>query len=232
MLSWGSERARRTNSWTRASALYGLANVADAQFTDDVVSALSMDSPLVRETAVFTLAKLSPDAFHKHKRKLLNDHDKRVVAAVNRMRDSEREEVDSMLTVERVMVLKTVSIFSETTEQVLADIVPVLEEVDIQAGEILFKKGDLGNCMYVINDGKVRIHHGETTYCELGPREIFGEMTALDPEPRSATVTAIEDTRLLQLDQETLLDLMANRTEIVRGVIHVLCQRLRAKDAL
>ena len=53
-------------------------------------------------------------------------------------------------------------------------------------------------------------------------------MAALDPEPRSATVTATEATRLFRLEQESLYDLMADRIEVVRGVIRVLCHRLRA----
>ena len=62
---------------------------------------------------------------------------------------------------------------------------------------------------------------------ELGPRDIFGEMAALDTEPRSATVTALEPTSLFRLEQEALYELMADRIEVVRGVIRILCSRLR-----
>jgi CRP-like cAMP-binding protein len=52
-------------------------------------------------------------------------------------------------------------------------------------------------------------------------------MAALDTEPRSATVTALEATSLFRLDQEALYELMADRIEVVRGVIRILCSRLR-----
>jgi CRP-like cAMP-binding protein len=82
--------------------------------------------------------------------------------------------------------------------------------------------------MYIVVDGRVRVHSEERTLRELGPRDIFGEMAALDPEPRSASVTAKVPTLLFRLEQEALYELMADRIEVVRGVIRVLCQRLRA----
>jgi CRP-like cAMP-binding protein len=63
----------------------------------------------------------------------------------------------------------------------------------------------------------------------LGKFDVFGEMAVLDPEPRSASVTAVEDTRLYTLGQEALFALIAGRSEIARGVIKILSQRLRAR---
>jgi CRP-like cAMP-binding protein len=130
-------------------------------------------------------------------------------------------------TVEKVIILKSVDIFSETPDDVLAEVAPLLEEIEFEAGESIFDKGDMGSALYVVIDGRVRVHDGDRTLRELGPRDIFGEMAALDPEPRSASVAATEPTRLFRLEQEGLYDLMADRIEVVRGVIRVLCQRLR-----
>jgi CRP-like cAMP-binding protein len=137
-------------------------------------------------------------------------------------------EAGVLSTIEKVMVLKTVSIFSETPDDVLAEVASLLEEQDVDAGEAVFRKGDLGTAMYVVVEGRVRVHDGERTLRELGERDIFGEMAALDPEPRSASVTALAPTRLFRLDQEDLYELMSDRIEVVRGVIRVLCRRLRA----
>jgi len=54
-------------------------------------------------------------------------------------------------------------------------------------------------------------------------------MALLDPEPRVASVMAVEDTRLLRLDQESFYELMEDRIEVVRGIIHVLTRHLRAR---
>jgi signal-transduction protein with cAMP-binding, CBS, and nucleotidyltransferase domain len=130
-------------------------------------------------------------------------------------------------TIEKVVVLKGVSLFSETPDEVLADVAALLEEVDVDAGERVFEKGDVGSALYVVVEGKVRVTSQDRVLVELGPRDIFGEMAALDTEPRSATVTALEPTSLFRLEQEALYELMADRIEVVRGVIRILCSRLR-----
>ena len=63
----------------------------------------------------------------------------------------------------------------------------------------------------------------------MGAREVFGEMALLDAEPRSASVTADEETLLLCLDQEDFFELMEDHSAIARGIIQVLSQRLRAR---
>jgi CRP-like cAMP-binding protein len=132
-----------------------------------------------------------------------------------------------MLTVEKVMILKGVQMFSRTPEEVLEDLAAILEEVDLKKDEYIFRQGDPGDSMYIIIDGGVRVLDGERQINQLGARDIFGELALLDPEPRSASVQAMEDTRLFRIDRETFSELMAGSISIVRGVLHVLCERLR-----
>ena len=63
----------------------------------------------------------------------------------------------------------------------------------------------------------MRVYDGARTIVELGPKEIFGELALLDPEPRLASVAAVEDTRLFRLDRESFAELMAGNIEVVRG---------------
>jgi CRP-like cAMP-binding protein len=130
---------------------------------------------------------------------------------------------------ERLLILKTVSMFAEAPPEVQARAAGLLEEVTFQAGERIFFKGDPGSCMYIIAAGKVRVHDGDLTINYLGKYDVFGEMAVIDPEPRSASVTAEEDTRLLRLEQASLYELMAGQTEVVRGILRILSQRLRAR---
>ena len=132
-----------------------------------------------------------------------------------------------MSTVEKVLILKTVSIFADTPDDTLAEVAQILEDVNVDVGAPIFKKGDVGNSMYIIVAGKVRVHDGERTFRELGDREIFGEMAALDPAPRSADVTAMDPTRLFRLDQTALYEMMSDQIDVARGVIRVLCRRIR-----
>jgi len=133
-----------------------------------------------------------------------------------------------MLTIEKVLILKTVSIFTETPDEVLAELALYLEERDVAAGQMIFNKGEPGDSMYIIVSGKVRVHDGERTLNQLKDRDVFGEMALLDPAPRAASVTALEETRLLCLDHGPFYEAVNTRSEISRGVIKVLSRNLRS----
>ncbi|HEY4689430.1 MAG TPA: cyclic nucleotide-binding domain-containing protein [Anaerolineae bacterium] len=133
------------------------------------------------------------------------------------------------MTTDRKLILKTVGLFTETPHETLAEVADLLEEIEAKPGQVVFHKGDPGDSLYIIAEGRVRVHDGDLTLNFLGKRDVFGEMAALDPEPRSATVTAVEDTLLLRLDQKTLYDLIAKRPEVARRIIQVLSRHLRAR---
>jgi len=136
-----------------------------------------------------------------------------------------------LLTVERVLLLSDVNIFAELTGQVLAELSASFEEVELPAGEDVFAKGDYGASMYVVASGRVRVHDNGRELAVLGPREVFGELAALDPELRSATVTVLEDALFLRLDYEALYDLMSGHVELAKNVIRFLCRRYREGGA-
>jgi CRP/FNR family transcriptional regulator, cyclic AMP receptor protein len=134
-----------------------------------------------------------------------------------------------LMTTNRLNVLRSVSIFAGTPDEMLAEISAVLEEVCFQVGDRIFTKGDLGDCLYIIAEGQVRVHDDARTLNTLGAGDIFGEMAALDPEVRSASITAVKDTRLLRLDRGPFYRVMAQRIEVAQGIMHVLAQRLRGR---
>lgn len=137
-----------------------------------------------------------------------------------------------MLLIEKVLILKSLSIFEETPEPLLVEVASILEEIETEVGETLFEKGDTGNCLYIIYKGEVRIHSNEHTLATLKENEFFGELSLLDTEARSASATTGSDTLLLKLDQEPFYELMSNRVEVVRGVLKILCKRLREQNEL
>ena len=136
-----------------------------------------------------------------------------------------------MLTVERVLILRSVQMFELTPDHILAELAAILKEVDLEPNAEVIKQGDLGDCMFVIVHGAVKVHRDGEVLATLGPRDIVGEMSVLDPEPRSASVTTTAPTRLLRIDRADFYDLMADRIEIAQGVMSVLCQRLRSSDS-
>lgn len=136
-------------------------------------------------------------------------------------------EKGNLLLIEKVLLLKSISIFSDTPENVLAEVALLLHETEVESNLTLFNEGEIGNCMYIIYKGNVRIHKGEQTLVVLKDREFFGELSLLDTETRSASATAINDCLLLKIDQEPFFELLESQPEIARGVIRILSKRLR-----
>ena len=132
-----------------------------------------------------------------------------------------------LLTIEKVLILKSVDIFSSVPEAQLVDLATIVESVEFDAGDIIMNKGDLGTSMYIVVDGKVRIFEGDQELGVLGNRAVFGDLTALVPEPRAASVQAIADLTLFRLEGESLYELMAGNKEVPRGSVHVLCDYAR-----
>ena len=130
---------------------------------------------------------------------------------------------------EKQQLLRTVNLFAETPDTILAEVAQLLEEVTYPATTTLFEQGDYGDAMYIIIAGRVRVHSGGRTLTNLEQGSFFGEMAALDPEPRSASITALTDLRLLRLERAPLYHLLASQPEIAAGIIHILCQTLRAR---
>lgn len=130
-------------------------------------------------------------------------------------------------TIERVLILKSIDLFARTPDDVLAQLAAELESIEVAAGEPIIRKGDIGDSLFVIVSGQVRVHDGDTVVARLGDREIFGELAVLDPEPRSASVTAETNVALFRLDRDDLFELLPDHIEIAHGIFHVLCRRLR-----
>lgn len=135
-----------------------------------------------------------------------------------------------MLIIEKVLLLKNSSIFHNCKEMDLVEIATICHELQYPKNTTIFKKGDQGNCIYFIYNGAVSIHDGDHQFAELGENEIFGELSVLDSDTRSATATTVSDCILLKIDQEDFYDVIATNTDILKGIMKTLCKRLREQD--
>jgi CRP-like cAMP-binding protein len=133
-----------------------------------------------------------------------------------------------MLVVERVEALHRVDLFAAVPGRVLAAVGATAEEVTVEAGSTFIELGAVEDCLYVVVSGRVRVHRGDRTLVELGPGSAVGELAVLVPEPRVASVTALEPTLLLRVNKVVLDELLADRPELASGVIAALASRLRA----
>lgn len=223
------QRGHLCNDWMTACAVFSAAKLKLTDCCEAILAAIKDGrTDLIRHTSVWALSQIDPIVFRKEISKLAVD-DVIVQSAVQFLERRDQGAPFMLLDIEKLLILKTVPIFAEAPDHVLAQIVPILEEQEFEAGQRVFEKGDLGTSMYVIVSGKVRIHIDDRELTILGQRQVFGELALLDPEPRSASVTAIEPTLVFKISQNAIYDLMSNHIEIVRGIIRVLCRRIRTK---
>ncbi len=113
---------------------------------------------------------------------------------------------------------------------------PVSYSVEVKAGEFVFKEGDLGTDMYIIQDGQVEIlkhFKGEDEpLAELGRGDFFGEMSVLEELPRTASAKAMVDCRLLQINGSTFDQMLRKNPEIAVRMMRKLSRRLRETDQM
>ena len=137
-----------------------------------------------------------------------------------------------MLLIEKILLLKNSDIFKTCREVDLIDIASICAEQHFDKKVTIFKKGDTGNCMYFIHSGQVSIHDEGHQLAVLSDNEIFGELSLLDSEPRSASATTLTDCILLKIEQELFYDVIGTNTDILKGIMRTLCRRLREQDRI
>jgi CRP/FNR family transcriptional regulator, cyclic AMP receptor protein len=134
-------------------------------------------------------------------------------------------------TIDKVVVLQNVSLFRAIPHEILAGIATLLTERWTEPGERIFEKGELGDCLYVIESGQVRVQDGDRILGHLGQHEFFGELSLLDAEPRSASVFAAERSHLFRLAQSDFYSLISERPDITQAINRALCQMVRKANA-
>jgi CRP-like cAMP-binding protein len=107
-----------------------------------------------------------------------------------------------------------------------------MNTVHMERGEVLFREGDDGDSLYVIGEGKIKLGRTsadgrENLVAILGPGEMFGELSLFDPGPRTMTATAVAETQLMGLGNESLTGLLAGRPEVAKALLAALARRLR-----
>jgi len=130
------------------------------------------------------------------------------------------------LVVERVALLRHVDLFAQTPGRVLAGIARVLEETEFAEGSVMMEAGAVEDWLFVIVEGDVDVAR-EDRQVRMGACSVVGEMAVLDPQPRSATVTAATPVRAFRLRKAAFDQALRMRPEIAAGVITELVHRLR-----
>ena len=136
-----------------------------------------------------------------------------------------------LLTIERVALLKRVSLFERTPARVLAGLARTLEEETFPAGTTMTIEGAVEDWLFVLIDGSVRVTQWESVR-ELGPGDVVGELAVLASEPRVVTSVAVTDVHAFRLRKVDFDEALRTRPEIAAGVIAELVRRLRLRPEL
>jgi CRP-like cAMP-binding protein len=127
----------------------------------------------------------------------------------------------------RIDHLRRVPLFNDCTDEELSRIGDISKIVETPAGTVLTEMGTPGDSFFFIIDGQVSVQTPVGIGDPLRPGDFFGEMSLLDGEPRSATVTAVTDLRLLVVDRLSFWRLLSEAPDLVRRILTVLSRRVR-----
>src|SRR5207302_7717458 len=154
------------------------------------------------------------------------DNGTAIALAVQAGADKETADVEG-----RTEILRRIPLFQHMTYKELLGILGTARGRQFQKGEAIIREGEVGDELFVLFRGKVQVTKGEMAIATLKAGGHFGEMGLVDQAPRSASVTAVEETSAVSIDRDSLLKLM--RRDPVRSVklrwsfVQVLSERLR-----
>ena len=129
-------------------------------------------------------------------------------------------------------VLARSGIFQGVDQDAAEALAKEMETLDFRKGEIVFNEGEPGDSLYIVTSGKIKVGRRaadgrQNLIAVMGPSDMLGELSLFDPGPRTATATAVVDTRVARLRKQALRPWLANRPEIAEQLLRVLARRLR-----
>jgi len=129
--------------------------------------------------------------------------------------------------VEKVIFLQNVDILAEIPTEQLSHLAAIAEEVSVAGDAAVYEAGEPSDALYVVLEGKVRLHRDGEEITVAETNDAFGTWALFEQAPRVATASATVDTRLLRIDREDFIDLLADHVQIIQGVLKTLVGRLR-----
>jgi len=145
--------------------------------------------------------------------------------------DAATTEDEMPRTVDTLIALSQVPIFSELTTRQLADLAEVVGWHNVRAGQAIVEQGEAGGAMFFIVSGEVEVTAGGRTLGRLVAGEVFGEMALFEDESRSATVTACGRVRVGRIERADFEELVEDVPGIALAICRVLSRRVRTLNA-
>jgi CRP/FNR family transcriptional regulator, cyclic AMP receptor protein len=137
-------------------------------------------------------------------------------------------------------ILRNIPVFQGLSRFELSFVVPILHKRFYSMGECVFREGEAGNGMYIIESGLIKIcsqepDKPEVVYAQLMDQQFFGELSLVDGATRSATAIAEKDTVIFGFFKPDLMELIRKNSDlgakILLNLSGVLAERLRTMNA-
>jgi len=129
-------------------------------------------------------------------------------------------------------LLARIPLFSTCSRRQLHQIAALTASEELRAGTILTREGASGGIAYILASGRAEVERHGRRLAVLGPGDVVGELSLIDGQPRSATVRALTDLEVLQIDRRDLSRLLQSTPGVRRNLLAVLAARIRHADRL
>ena len=149
--------------------------------------------------------------------------------AAHKLGEMQMENLATLSLMERILFLKRVPLFADLVPSDLKQVAAIAQEETFSDGTALTREGDVGDVMFMVISGEVRVITGQKGI-EIARRkagEYVGEMALISREPRIATLIAVGNVRTLCIDQKSFESLLRDRPDVSLVVIQILCKRLK-----
>jgi HEAT repeat protein/ATP/ADP translocase len=151
---------------------------------------------------------------------------------------ADRDDSQPLTNMEKITFLKESPFFAALPLEELYHIALSVQEESVHEGATVIEQGTLGDKMYICVEGRLEVRRfaGEgdregMRVAELGDKQVFGDMALLDDEPRSASVIALSECRLLSLQRADLSRILRRYSSIAFSMMRILSRRLRSSMA-
>ena len=128
----------------------------------------------------------------------------------------------------KVAALARSPLFEGLSKKELAELAKSTDDLEVPAGKVLCKEGDLGHEFFVIVEGEAEVRKGDRTVDTMGPGDFFGEIALVEKTHRTATVTATAPLRFFVLTSQSFWSLLDHSPEVERKVLRALAKRVLA----
>lgn len=195
--------------WLRACAVFAAATIADGRLGPTLEEMARSDGEqLVREVAASTIAE--------GERKV--------------------ETLSTLSTMERVLFLRKVRLFSELPPPDLKQIAEIATEHVYPDGGVIAEQGEAGDEMHIVVSGEIRVMlardgRADEEVARRTPGDYVGEMAIISEEPRMASLVGSGEVRTMGIDRRRFERILRDRPETSLAVMRVLCERLKESHA-